>query len=85
MIAREEKEGWHYLAVKKSSAWLHKKTSKHKGDFCCLNFLNFFRTENQLKSHKIVHKNKDFCGIVMPSKRKKILEFNQYIKSDKMP
>ena len=64
MITKEEKEGWHYLAVKK-------KNSKHKGDFCCLNCLNFFRTENQLKSHKIVHKNKDFCGIVMPSKRKK--------------
>ena len=28
---------------------------------------------------------KDFCGIVMPSERDKILEFNQYMKSDKMP
>ena len=29
-------------------------------------------------------KNKDFCGIVMPSEKDSILEFNQYIKSDKM-
>ena len=30
MIPNEEKEGWHYLAVKKLPALLHKKTSKHK-------------------------------------------------------
>ena len=29
-------------------------------------------------------KIKDFCGIVMPSEKDKILEFNQYLKSDKM-
>ena len=29
-------------------------------------------------------KNKDFCGIVMSSEKDSILEFNQYIKSDKM-
>ena len=58
------------------SALLHKKTSKHKGDFC-LNCLNSFRTENKLKSHEKVCKNKDFCGIEMPTKKKKILEFKQ--------
>ena len=31
-----------------------------------------------------VCKNKDFCGIVMPSEKDKILEFTQYMKSDKM-
>ena len=43
-----------------------------------------FRTENKLKSHEKVCKNKGFCGILMPSEKDKILEFNQYIKSDKM-
>ena len=33
MIPNEEKEGWHYLTVKKL---LHRKTSKNKGDFYCL-------------------------------------------------
>ena len=66
------------------SALLHKKTSKHKGDFC-LNCLNSFRTENKLKSHEKVCKTKDFCGIEMPTEKKKILEFKQYMKSDKMP
>ena len=34
MIPNEEKEGWHYLAVKKLSTLL-----KHHGDFYCLNWL----------------------------------------------
>ena len=29
--------------------------------------------------------NKDFCRILMTSVKDNILEFNQYIKSDKMP
>ena len=55
------------------------------GDFYCLSCLHSFRTENKLESYKKVCKNKDFCGIVMPSKKHNILKFNQYIKSDKMP
>ena len=73
MIPNEEKEGWHYLA----SALLHGITSKHEGDFYCLNCLHSFRTENKLKSHEKVCKNKDFCGIVMPSEKDQILKFNQ--------
>ena len=30
-------------------------------------------------------KNRDFYGTVMPSEKKKILKFNPYMKSDKMP
>ena len=30
-------------------------------------------------------KNRYFCGIVMPSEKENILEFNQYMKSDEMP
>ena len=50
-----------------------------------MNCLHSFRTENKLKSHEKVYKNKDFCGIVMPSEKENILEFNQYIKLDEMP
>ena len=84
MIPNEETQRWHYFAVKKISAFLHGITSKHKGDFYCLNCLHSSRTENKLKSHKKVCKNKNFCGIVMPSEKDKILEFNQYIKSNKI-
>ena len=70
--------------MKKSSSFLRRINSK-KGDFYGLNCLHSFRTENKLKSHEKVCKNKDFYGIVMPSEKDNILEFNQYMKSDKMP
>ena len=70
--------------IKKLSTLLRGITSKHDGDFYCLNCLHSFRTENKLKSHEKVCKNKDFCGIVMPSEKDNILEFNQYMKSDKI-
>ena len=43
-------------------------------DFHCLNCL-----------HSKVCKYKDFCGIAMPSEKDSVLEFNQYMKSDKLP
>ena len=52
MIPNEEKEVWHYLAVKKLSTLLRGITSKHHGDFYCLNCPHSFRTENKLKSHE---------------------------------
>ena len=53
-------------------------------DFYCLNCLHSFKWENKLKSHEKLCKNKDFCWIVMPSEID-MSEFNQYMKSDKMP
>ena len=41
--------------------------------------------KNKLESHEKVYKNKDFCGVVMLSEETKILEFNQYWRSDKTP
>ena len=66
---------WRYQALKKLSALLYWVTSK-QGDFYCLNYLHFFKTERKRKSHVKVCKNKDFCGIVMPSEKDDILEFN---------
>ena len=76
MIPNEEKEEWHYLAAKKLSALLHGITSKHKVDFYCLNCFHSFKTENKLKYHEKVHKNRYFWGIVTPSEKDNILEFN---------
>ena len=50
MIPNGEK--WHYLAVKKLSALLRGITSKHHGDFYCLNGLHSFATKNKFKSLK---------------------------------
>ena len=70
---------------KKLSTLLRGLTSKHQDDFYCLNCLYSFRTENKLKSQEKVCKNKDFCGIVMPSEKENVSQFNQYMKLDKMP
>ena len=43
---------WHYLAIKKLSALLKGITSKHKGDFYCLNCFYLYRTNENLKSIK---------------------------------
>ena len=48
-------------------------------------FLTSFRSENKLKSHEKNYKIYNFCGIVMPSEKYSILNFNQYMKPDKMP
>ena len=85
MIPNEEKERrWHYLAVKILSTLLRRIISIHHGDFYRLNCLHSFKTENKLKSHEKVCK-RDFCEIVMPAEKDNILEFNQYMKLDKMP
>ena len=48
-------------------------TSKPGGTFFCLNCLHSFKAEN-----------KDLCEILKPSEKDNILEFNWYMKSDKM-
>ena len=60
MIPNKEKEGCHYLALKKIFTLLRGITSKHNGDFYCFNCLHTFRTENKLKSHEKLCKNKVF-------------------------
>ena len=79
MISNEEKKNGIILQYL-STLW----TMKTSWWFYCLNCCHSFRTENKIKSHKKSCKNKDLCGIVMPSEKDKILEFNQYMKSDKM-
>ena len=88
MIPNGEK--WHYLSVKKLSALLRGITSKHDGDFYCLNCLYSFRTKSKLDLLKKVCENKDFCNIIMPFEDTilafiQILEFNHYRKSGKTP
>ena len=85
LLMISDREKWHYLAVRKLSALLRGISSKHHGDFYCLNCFHSFATENKLQSHKKACKYKDFCNVNMPSEDTKILEFNQYKKSDKAP
>ena len=43
------------------------------------------RTHNKVNSYKKEYESESFWGVVMSSKNSEILEFNQYLKSDKMP
>ena len=82
MIPNEEKEGWHYLAVKTLSGLLHRKNSKHNCDFCCLNCLEQKIILNLMKKYV---RTKISVELQCQQKRKKMLEFNQYMKLDKIP
>ena len=85
MIPNAVKGRWYYLEAKKLSTLLRGITCKHQGGFYCLNYFHYFVTENKLESHEKACKNKDFCNVIMPSDDTKILEFNQYQKSDNAP
>ena len=76
---------WHYLAVKSLPALFRGKTSKHAGDFYCLNYFCLYRTKNKLKKHKKVCENHDYCYVEMPEEDNKILKYNQGDKSMKVP
>ena len=56
---------WHYLAIKNLSALFREITSKHVGEFYCLNCLHSFRTENKLKKHKNLCKGHEYCYILL--------------------
>ena len=51
-------------------------TSKHGGDFYCLNCFCSFRTENALKNHENVCGDYDYSNIEMPDKDNNILKYN---------
>ena len=67
-------EKWHYLAVKKLSTLLRGVTSKHNGDFYCLNCFHSYRTNEKLNKHKNVWKNHDYCYVEIPEKDNEILK-----------
>ena len=65
---------WHYLAVKELSALLRGITSKHEGDFYCVNCFHSYSTKDKLKKHKDICENHDYCYIEIPKEDDKILK-----------
>ena len=63
MIPNKEKEAWHYLTVKTISALLHGITSKHKGNFFCLNFFIVLEQKANLNLMKKYVKIKIFVEL----------------------
>ena len=60
-------------------------TSKHNGGCFCINCLHSIRAEYKLKLHENVYKNHDYYHVKMPEEIKKILKYNQNLKSMKIP
>ena len=56
--------------------------SKNNEDYYWVNCFHSFRINNKLESLKKICKNKDFCGVAMPSEDTKMLEFDENQKSD---
>ena len=49
-------------------------TSKHVGDFYCLNCLYSYSTKNKLEKHKKVCEDHDYCYVEKPKENNKILK-----------
>ena len=63
MITNEDKEGWHYLAVKKTVNIKKRNKSKTSWQFYHLISLPSFRAENKLKCHEKICKSKIFVEL----------------------
>ena len=72
---------WHYLAVKKLFVLLGGITSKHEGDFYCLNCFHSYSTKNKTMKHKNVCENHDYCYVEIPQEDNKILMYDHGEKS----
>ena len=75
----------HYLTIKSISGLLRGITSKHNGDFYCLNCFHSYTAKRKLKKHKTVCKDHDFCDTIMPDENNKILKYNPGEESLKVP
>ena len=76
---------WHYLVVKTLSTLFRGVTSKHDGDFYCLNCAHSYSTKNKLTKHYNVCKNYDYCYVEMPKQDKKTSKYNHGEKFTKVP
>ena len=61
MITDVEKQ--HHLAGKNLSALLRGVTSKHVGDFYCLNCFHSYTTKNEFGKHYNICRNHDYCYV----------------------
>ena len=83
--ARHAYKSKHYLAVKSLSALFREITSKHEGDFYCLNCFCSYIPENKLIKNRRVCENHDYWYLEMPKEDNKILKYNHGEKSLKVP
>ena len=71
--------------MKSTSELLRGITSKHNGDFYCLNCFDLYTTEKKLREHQRICSDHDFCYLNMPDDDNKILKYIPGKKSLKVP
>ena len=76
---------WLCLAVKKLSVLVKGITSKHKGDFYCLNYFHLRSTKDRLKKPEDLCENHIYYYVEMPKEYNEILKYNNGKKSIKVP
>ena len=54
---------WYYLVEESLSTLLRVITSKHVGDFHCLNCFHSYSTKNRLEKHEKVCNDYDYCYV----------------------
>ena len=84
MIPNKEKEGWHYLVWKTNVGIIKKNYVKTPPQFLLFKLSSLFCNKSKLESHEKVCKKKIFVQLFRHLKKNTILEFNQYMKSDKV-
>ena len=89
---------WHYLALKSIlttdgymrptqsiSRLFNKITSSNTAhDYYCLNCFQSYSTDNKLKKYELVCENHDYCEVVMPDDKNRIIKYASGSKSLKM-
>ena len=73
MISDEKGTIWHYTAITSIPALLRGITSKHNGDYYCLNCFRSYRTAKKLAEHEQLCNNNDFCLVKMPEEKNKFI------------
>ena len=74
LLTITDDEKLHYLTVNGLSALFRGITSKHEGDYYCLNCFQSYNTKNKLKKDKKVCENHDYCYVEMSGEDNKILK-----------
>ena len=76
---------WHYLAVKRISGLLRGITSRHNGDFYCLNCFHSYTTEKKLRKLERICMDHDFRHQKIPDENNEISKYISGEKSLRVP
>ena len=72
----DDEINWHHLAIKSIPGLLRGVTSKHDGDFYCLDCSSSYTSERKLIKHERICMDHDFRDIKIPDENNKILKYN---------